>query len=129
MLDDFGFDFGTKLGSELDQENHISRFAFYKVWVEILHVSLCFDASCDLTRARTSADMVSRRNVRIAQGKGMCQAQEEEPKGDQVDWQWQPGEEAAGVRMKGMNGWNGKTDEMEQEYETEERSGEGVWGR
>ena len=57
----------------------------------------------------------------------MCQAQEEEPKGDQVDGQWQPGEEAAGVRMKGSNGWNGEKDEMAQEHGTEERNG-GAFG-
>ena len=51
----------------------------------------------------------------------MCQAQDEEPKGDQVDWQRQQGEKAVGVRMKGTSGWNGEKDELVQEYGTEER--------
>ena len=63
------------------------------------------------------------RKTSNAQGKKRCRAQDREPKGNQADGQWQPGEEVAGVRVQGMNGWN-----CAREHEMEEQSGEGAWG-
>ena len=85
--------------------------------------SIHIDASCDLASTRTSQDVVSevaKFNKRNAQREGRCQTQGKEPKGNQVDGQWQPGEGAAGVHVMGEKGWNGKKGEVGQEYGTEE---------